>query len=102
MEILTILLQDVNTLGKLIDYGIAAGIAGVFIGYLIKRANKLEEKNEELAASYASLAEKSLTALTLVDDKLKNDAGNNEKITEIHRIVGEIYEVVKRIKEDQR
>lgn len=74
---------------------------------LIEQHTELMNKKDELIAGlnielkdyskdYKEMANKSLSVLILVDDKLKNDVTNSKNIEEIHRMVGEIIEIEKR------
>lgn len=61
-----------------------------------KLITDLNVELKEYSKDYKEMANKSLSVLILVDDKLKNDATNSENIKDIHRMVSEIIEIEKR------
>lgn len=77
---------------------LAAAVWGLWIllGKKEEEIKKLNDDLKEYSKDYKELANKSLSVLILVDDKLKNDNHSNDVIKEVHRIVQEILEIEKK------
>jgi hypothetical protein len=100
-------MEDFNIWSELFKLGPVVALLGYAIYYLKNQLKEvvetkdaqitsLQNENKEYAKDYKSMAENAITVITLADDKLKNDAGNNEKINDIHRIVGETLDIIRK------
>lgn len=75
---------------KLAEHGIVVVLMGAGIYYLYKQNDKLQLKLDTYETNYRGMAEKTLKVITLTDDRLSKKDESNEKINDIHRIVGEL------------
>lgn len=104
LDIWTVLLKQgpLFVVGGLIVWWLVQNRKEMKLEYtaLIEQRNtQITTLNTELkdyAKDYKDLANKSLSVLILVDDKLKADNHSGETIKEVHRIVQEILDIEKR------
>lgn len=92
-----------DILPKILEYSLSLGFTVIAIIYFVKREGKLEGKIEakekelrDYAQDYKDISSNALKIITLADERLKTNEGSSEKITDIHRMVGEILDIERR------
>ena len=89
-------MEEINIVSELIKIAPAVGILGYWVFSLKAELKAEKEENKQNTIDYKTMAENAIKIITLADDKLSKDQGNNEKVTDIHRMVAETLEIVKK------
>ena len=87
---------ELDIIGNLITTSPVAGVLLYWVISLKKELKEAKTANAEYANDYKQMSENAIKIITLTEDKLGRDQGSNEKIRDIHRMVGEILEIEKR------
>jgi len=92
-------MESINVMQQLFTVAPVVGVLGWWISNLLKQIKELRTENREHINNYKTMAENAIKIITLADDKLSKDEGNNEKIINIHRMVEESLNIIKNWKQ---